>query len=723
MMENAPTVPARRFRAPPFLLLAALLFWGWQEGFFLAGAVMGVVLESARWLKARLEVTEQDFRRIWSFCALLVLALLVFAFGANQTGGGLGGMLRASTETASRYLDSSAANFLRWLPMALILLVAAQVFSERGSVPLSAISWFIRRRRKTGAGGEQYWDVSYPYFILCLLCASIHPNQGTQSYYWGQAALLAWALWPLRSRRFGAVAWAGALAAAVGLGFLAQRGMGDLRKALQNLDESWMAGLFAPRTDASQNLTAIGRIGRLKLSARIVIRLDTKTGGRAPTYLREAGYRQYYPQQATWSSGGTRNDFTGVPADPADDTSWTLLRGGANTQVVTIASYLDGRSRETGNPEGLLPLPSGSRRLEKLPVNPLKTNQTGAVLASGPGLVIFDARYAAGATFDAPPDPTTNRWDLTVPGNEVPALDQIISGLKLSGQNEERKLLAVQQFFASNFSYSTWLGPDKAPRANETALARFLLQSRSGHCEYFATATVLLLREMGIPARYAVGYAVHETSGHGYVVRERDAHAWCLVWNEAKKTWEDFDTTPGSWVAAESQRASVLDWFWDFWSGVRFQIAKLRWGRTNLRQYILWGLVPVLGLLLYQILFRRGRGRRRQPKTGESAAAMFRPGLDSEFYELERQLAARGVPRQPGETLSDWLARALADPALADLRQAARQLLPLHYAHRFDPRGLTGPDRKTLAREAKKWAQFLRTRAPRRLTGTTNPAC
>jgi transglutaminase-like putative cysteine protease len=48
---------------------------------------------------------------------------------------------------------------------------------------------------------------------------------------------------------------------------------------------------------------------------------------------------------------------------------------------------------------------------------------------------------------------------------------------------------------------------------NETPLARFLLRTRSGHCEYFATATVLLLRQLGIPARYAVGYAVHEASG------------------------------------------------------------------------------------------------------------------------------------------------------------------------------------------------------------------
>ena len=120
-----------------------------------------------------------------------------------------------------------------------------------------------------------------------------------------------------------------------------------------------------------------------------------------------------------------------------------------------------------------------------------------------------------------------------------------------------------------------------------------------------------------------------------------------------------------------------------------------------MRQYILWALIPVLALLLYQIIFRRGRKRRPQVKTGKSDAAIFWPGLDSEFYLLERKLAARGVPRQPSEPLSGWLTRALADPALADLRQPLQELLQLHYCHRFDPRGLSEKEREALTRKAK----------------------
>jgi hypothetical protein len=299
-----------------------------------------------------------------------------------------------------------------------------------------------------------------------------------------------------------------------------------------------------------------------------------------------------------------------------------------------------------------------------------------------------------------------------VPTNEAPALEQVISKMNISGATEEKKLLAIRQFFAANYSYTNWLGPDKVATTNETPLARFLLTSRSGHCEYFATATVLLLRKLGIPARYAVGYAVHEPSGKGYVVRERDAHAWCLAWDSRENIWKDFDTTPASWIGEENKRASAMQWWSDFWSWIRFQIARLRWGQTNLRTYILWSLAPVMALLLYQIIFRRRRKRQRARQNETAVETIFRQGLDSEFYQLESRLAARGVARQTGELLSEWLARALAEPALSDLRGPLRQLLRLHYRHRFDPQGLSAEERENLKREAKACLEILlRTRS------------
>ena len=685
-------------KTPPFLLFAALLFWGWQSGMPVVGVLAGGVLEAARFFKWRLDLEDVDFNRIWSFCFLVLVALAGYAFTTSNEGGGLAGVFHSgSVHNTSNPSSQPPTAFLRWLPPIFFPFIAAQIYNVRPSVPLTAVSLVLRWRRRRGdhAFEGRYLDVSYPYFIVCVFSAGIHANQAPQTYFWGQCVLILWALWARRSRRFGITHWAGALAVVVGLGFLGQFGISQAERMVQNFNAQWMARLFAPKTDAAQSVTAIGQIGDLKLSARIVIRLEPKKVGLAPDYLREASYRTYYPQKQTWYAGASRNDYSDVSHLPHDESVWILVPGKTNTHAVTIAAYLDGRSRDTGDPEGLLPLPTGSGRLEKLPVFSLKANKTGAVLASGPGLVIFDAAYGPGATLDSPPDTGTNQFDLIVPDGETNALEQVVAEMKITGTNDAEKRLAVKIFFAGKFAYSTWQGRDKRA-TNATPLTRFLLNTRSGHCEYFASVTVLLLRRLGIPARYAVGYSVHETSGSGYVVRERDAHAWCLAWNREKQTWEDFDTTPASWIAVEGRFSSLADWLSDVRSWIGFQTAKLYYGQAHLRQYLLWTLTPVMAVLVYYIIFQRRTKARSPNKRSAVEAAVLWPGHDSAFYRLEKILAARDLPRQPGEPLSDWLERALTELALAGRRGPLQDLLQLHYRYRFDPNGLDDREKTLL---------------------------
>ena len=695
-------------KIPPFLLLATLAFWGWQSGLLWVGVALGGVLESSRFIKARFDLADEDFRRIWNLCTVLTLAVAAIVFTTNDEGGG-GILSNPTVANASNATVHTATTLLRWLPMTLFLFVAAQKFSERGLIPLSTISLVFKIRKRRGA--DSVWDravdVSYPYFIVCLFAAGFHANQGTHTYFWGQFILLAWALWPARSRRFGIFIWLAALVLAVTLGYTGARGIGLLAQASQSFTVQLMQWMVRSKTDARQSITSMGHIGKLKLSPRIVIRLEPQNDSPAPTYLREATYRSYQSRDQAWQAGSAGSDYE-FKNPESGGANFALLTGVTNRFDARIASYLNGWDKDANAPAGLLPLPSGCSRLEQVPLNvaSIKMNRLGAVLASGPGLVIFNARFGPGATFDSPPDAGTNLLDSFVPSTETAALDQVISEMNISGADEEHKLQAVQSFFASKFTYSLWQGRDKLATTNETALARFLLSSRSGHCEYFATATVLLLRELHIPARYAVGYAVHEPRGKGYVVRERDAHAWCLAWDSREKIWKDFDTTPGSWIAAEEQRASAWQWLSDAWSWVRFQIAKFWWGQTNLRQYILWGLVPVIAVLLFQIIFRR-RKRKAVAQNKDLAEKVFWPGLDSEFYQLETKLAARGVPRQAGEPLADWLERTLAEPALADLRAPLLEILRLHYQHRFDPHGLDEVGRKLLAQKVRECLEQL----------------
>ncbi len=700
MKPNPSTTGTGAVKAPPLLLGMTLLFWGWQAGFLLVGALLAVALEGARFIKTRWDFSDEDFHRIWDFCTLLILGGAIFAFTSNAGPGGVNSLFRGSALAVENKVglsgEHAATALLRWLPMILFPVVLAQAASPGGAVPLTAISIIMRWRRRralkrgrTMAPGRRT-DVCYPYFILCLFSASIHTNtsQGDHTLFWGIGALLTWALWPFRSRRFGVVVWASALALILAAGYLGQNALSRLEPWAEGYGAQWFVHFLRQKTDPNKNVTSLGQIGRLKLSGRIVIRLHPLGGGAPPTYLREGSYRNYRLQ--TWYAGRSRFDFDYL-SHTTNESTWLLLPGKTNSATVKIACYLPGG-------KALLPLPTGSGELDDLNVYVLSANRSGMVLAEGPGLVVFNASYGPGATLDSPP--YTN-WDFLVPSNEAPVLDQVISQMKLSGRDERETLQRVQAFFQGQFSYSTWQLSGRMVGTNETPLSRFLLQTHAGHCEYFATATTLLLRRLGIPARYAVGYVVHEPGGSGYVVRERDAHAWCLAWNQQNNTWEDFDTTPASWIETEDKRASSLQWFSDFWSWVGFQIARFRWGQAEWRQYFLWTLIPVLGLLLYQILFRRGRKRPPPQRTGDRDALMNWPGLDSEFYQLEDMLAERGAARQDSELLSDWLARVLAEPALGDLRVPLQELLRLHYRHRFDPHGLSAPDREQLKHQAR----------------------
>ena len=682
-------------KPPPFLLGAGLLFWGWQAGFPLVGALLAIAIESPRWIQARWELSDEDFRRIWLFSTLLLLGALVYAFSLNDGPANFRVLFQSPSLRTERNAGTTTARTIaltmRWLPMIFFAFIGAQLFSVRGKVPLHAISTLVRRRWKKARRLGQPWppdrtvNISYPYFALCILGAAAHASEDTK-FFWGLCGLIAWTLWASRSWRYGLAIWACALGVAVVLGYFGQGSLGRVQRYVERFDPQWLSALFRSRTDPFQSKTALGQIGRIKLSSTIMVRVQPIGTNPVPTLLREASYRNYKAQ--TWYAGDSRNDFENV-IEETNRGSWILLRQKTNTAAVNLACYLTGG-------KALLPLPSGSSRLERLYAYLLYKNSAGAVLAQGPGLVVFDALFGPGQTIDYPPDA---KDDLFVNPREADAVAKVIGDLGLRGQSTRHAMRGINGFFQSKFTYRMWQDDSSRDSASGTPLSRFLLETHSGHCEYFATATVLLLRQLGIPARYAVGYAIHEPSGKGYVVRQRDAHAWCLVWDAESGLWRDFDTTPASWVEAESSRRSAYQALSDFWSRIRFEFAKLRWGQTRLRQYILWGLIPVLGLLFYQII-HRVRGKRGRSKRKSSTVNLSWPGLDSEFYQLERKLLQRGVSREPGEPLSTWLPRAVAEPGLVEIRQPLQQLLVLHYRYRFDPLGLSQSDREALRREA-----------------------
>jgi protein-glutamine gamma-glutamyltransferase len=123
----------------------------------------------------------------------------------------------------------------------------------------------------------------------------------------------------------------------------------------------------------------------------------------------------------------------------------------------------------------------------------------------------------------------------------VAAWAREVGGGSETAQDSERVCRRIETFLATRFQYSL-LVPPSGPRPIE----QFLFESRSGHCENFASAMALSLRELGIPTRFVTGFSGGEIGlfGRFVVVRGRDAHAWVEAWCGPERGWVSFDPTP-----------------------------------------------------------------------------------------------------------------------------------------------------------------------------------
>lgn len=87
------------------------------------------------------------------------------------------------------------------------------------------------------------------------------------------------------------------------------------------------------------------------------------------------------------------------------------------------------------------------------------------------------------------------------------------------------KALALEAHLRSSYAYSF---ETIFTSQNVTPLEEFLFETRRGHCEFFASAMAVMLREIGIPSRVVNGYLAqgfNPVTGL-YEVRAFDRHAW-----------------------------------------------------------------------------------------------------------------------------------------------------------------------------------------------------
>jgi transglutaminase-like putative cysteine protease len=128
---------------------------------------------------------------------------------------------------------------------------------------------------------------------------------------------------------------------------------------------------------------------------------------------------------------------------------------------------------------------------------------------------------------------------LQLPENFSPKIQGLALDIAAEADTPYDKTAAITKFLRDNIQYAEAI---PQPPRNQDPLEWILFEHKQAYCVYYATAEVLMLRSLGIPARMAVGFAQGERDGDSYIVRKLDAHAWPEVYFPGIG-WVEFEPT------------------------------------------------------------------------------------------------------------------------------------------------------------------------------------
>lgn len=261
----------------------------------------------------------------------------------------------------------------------------------------------------------------------------------------------------------------------------------------------------------------------------------------------------------------------------------------------------------------------------------------------------------------------------------------------------------------------------------------FLFVSKRGHCEFYSTAMVMMLRLLDVPARNVTGFVggTFNRFGDFYAVRQGDAHSWVEAYLPGRG-WTRFDPTPPSNAAPQAEvtgaiafAREALEAMAQRWSEhvvgynlerqlTYFQAFRKRWRDLSPlspqrgndpagRRTLLVGIAVCA--ILFGVVWVLRRRRIGDPGGGPALDPSTAAARPIELYrKLEAALAAQGVSRPPA--MPPLLHARVLVAAGHPTGEEALALTSLYLRARFGGEPLTSAEeREFLAR-----TQALRTR-------------
>ena len=297
----------------------------------------------------------------------------------------------------------------------------------------------------------------------------------------------------------------------------------------------------------------------------------------------------------------------------------------------------------------------------------------------------------------------SERWEkrfLRLPKNYNPQTLTLAQSWVDDGFTESEIVNKALGFYRQNFTYSL-----QPPRLGRDSVDEFLFSTQKGFCEHFSSSFVVLMRAAGIPARVVLGYQGGEWAGDNeyLIVKQSDAHSWAEVWLEGRG-WVMLDPTSAvspdrielginnalapedsaliagaafrsgalSWVGAMQRYVDMLDYQWSQWVLSYDNDMQQSLLTRLLGSLDAWRMVSfVVGggaaiLFLYLLLYNLRFG---------GASYSVEQKL---YYKLQKKIESRGVTLAPGETPSEYLARAAE--GIPQWRAQLDEIKTLYYA-------------------------------------------
>jgi transglutaminase-like putative cysteine protease len=272
---------------------------------------------------------------------------------------------------------------------------------------------------------------------------------------------------------------------------------------------------------ADQNISILGSIS-LSPATRFTVTAERSAYWHAGAYDRYTG--------GGWARSGDATTYSGLLSTPPGETTTNEQQFRAEATIQTMPA--------AWKPVELTDAPSGDVR-----VTPSGDLQPAQPFSGGDGYTVVsevpdwtdDQLRDAGTDY---PERIRERY-LQVPESTPDRVRRRAIELTANAQNPYDAASVLQQWLENNKEYSLDIS-----RPSGNIADAFIFEMDRGYCVYYATAMAMMLRILGIPARFAVGYTPGQrVADDRWVVRGYDSHAWVDVYYP-ESGWIPFDPTP-----------------------------------------------------------------------------------------------------------------------------------------------------------------------------------